>query len=171
MSRAAATGLRRSLSCGLTLVSCAVGIAACGGSGSKPSASSDPQLAISECMRAHGVTNFPDPTRGPGGEGMSITATPGSDTLTVEGIAFSGPAFEAAEKVCKLFGGGTSPPPITESQKVAAFQFAQCIRTHGVPDYPDPEFPAGGGIERPDVPGLNRQSPALQRAVAACNKS
>jgi len=61
----------------LAALSCAVALAACGGSGSKPTASSSSQLAMSECMRAHGVPNFPDPVKGPSGEGMPIAQTPG----------------------------------------------------------------------------------------------
>lgn len=121
-------------------------------------------------MRAHGVPNFPDPRTGSGGEGFSITSTPGSDQLNVDGITLSGPAFEEAEKTCRLFGGSTQPPPITEQQKLQMYAFAKCMRTHGVPNYPDPVFPAGGGVERPDVPGLNRSSPAFQNAVKTCNK-
>lgn len=156
----------------LTTAACVLAIAACGSGASKPTdAASNPQLAISQCMRAHGVPNYPDPTKGPGGEGFSIDQSVGgnSNTLTVNGIPFSGPAFTAAEKACKLFGGGAAPPPISESQKIALFHFAQCMRKHGVPDYPDPVFPAGGGIERQDVPGVNRDSPAVKQAAAVCN--
>jgi hypothetical protein len=121
-------------------------------------------------MRSHGVPNFPDPVRGPGGEGFSITSTPGSSTLTVNSITFRGPAFESAEKACKLFGGGTAPPPISESQKVQLLHFAQCMRKHGVPSFPDPVFPAGGGVERREIPGLNRNSPAVRHAAMVCNQ-
>jgi hypothetical protein len=151
-------------------VSCVVAIAACGGSSAKPTASSGgSELALSRCMRAHGVPNFPDPRKGPGGsEGMSVSQAVGSSTLTVDGISFSGPAFQSAERTCKLFGGGSSPPPISESQKVAAFRFAQCMRKHGVPNYPDPTFPSGGGIETNLGPGFNLRSPASQNAAKAC---
>ena len=89
----------------------------------------------------------------------------------MEGIPFSGPAFEAAEKTCKLFGGGTGPAPVSETQKLALFHFSECMRKHGVPDYPDPSFPAGGGIERPSVPGLNLNAPSVTKAAAVCNRS
>jgi hypothetical protein len=150
---------------------CALALAACGSSSSKPSsAAGSSQLALAQCMRAHGVPNYPDPVKGPGGEGFPITASIGGSTLTVEGIPFSGPVFEAAEKTCKLFGGGTAPPAVSESQKLALFHFAECMRKHGVPDYPDPTFPAGGGIERPNVAGLNPDAPSVTHAAAACNK-
>jgi hypothetical protein len=150
---------------------CVMAVAACGDSGSKgASAASNPQLKLSECMRAHGVPNFPDPTQGSGGEGLSVSQEVGSDTTTVGGIPFSGPVFEAAITTCKFFGGGSAPPAVSESQKLQMFRFAECLRAHGVPNYPDPVFPAGGGIERPSVPGLNLNSPSFQRAAKLCNR-
>lgn len=148
-------------------VSCAVASAACGSSGHKPAASSNSQLILAQCMRSHGVPNFPDPTKGPGGgEGFRISSTPGSQTLTVDSITFSGPAFVSAEKTCKLFGGGSAPPPVSESQKLALFHFAECMRSHGVSNYPDPTFPAGGGVDLGNTPMLD--SPATRHAAAAC---
>lgn len=119
-------------------------------------------------MRSHGVPNYPDPTQGPGGQGFSISQAIGSTTVTIDGIAFNGPAFDAAVKTCKLFGGGSAPPPVSESQKQKELAFARCMRTHGVPNFPDPRFPAGGGIERALAPGVTPQSPAFQAAAKAC---
>lgn len=155
---------------GVAALACAAALAACGSSGGRAGATANPQLALARCMRAHGVPDFPDPTKGPGGEGFSISQTPGSATLTVNNTSFSGPAFTAAEKTCKLFGGGTAPPPISESQKFAMFHFARCMRTHGVPNYPDPVFPAGGGIERPDLSATLVNSPAFRRAMSVCRR-
>ena len=153
----------------LAAVGLAPAIAACGGSGSTSIASSNPQFALARCMRAHGASNFPDPTKGPGGEGFSITQSVGSSSLDVDGIPFSGPAFQSAEKVCKLFGGGSSPPPISESQKLAMIANARCIRRHGVPAFPDPTFPPGGGIESGGLgPGGSSRSPAVEHAAKAC---
>ncbi len=158
-----------SLSVALAAVLCVVAIAACGGSSSKLTASSNPHLALSECMRAHGVPNFPDPVNGPGGEGMPVNEVPGG-RLTINGIPFSGPAFQAASTACKLLGGGAGRPGVSEATKVQQLTFAQCMRKHGVPNFPDPEFPSTGGIERPAVPGLNPGSPALRNAAATCNR-
>jgi hypothetical protein len=150
----------------------AAAIAGCGGSRSHRTgtAARSSQLALAECMRARGAPNFPDPTKGPGGEGFSITTTPGSPIVYVDGRPFSGPAFESAVKQCKLFGGGTAPPPISESQKLAMLAFAQCMRRHGIAGFPDPTFPSGGGVARRLPPGLNRDSPAMKRAARACGK-
>ena len=121
-------------------------------------------------MRAHGVSNFPDPTAGPDGASFSRRASPGSSTVTINGITFTGPAFEAAVRACKLFGGGSGPPPISESQKLADLRFAACMRAHGVPNFPDPTFgPAGHGIGWNYPPGFNRDAPAAKHAAATCN--
>jgi hypothetical protein len=153
----------------------ALTLSACGESGSPHSAASaghkNTQLALAECMRAHGVTNFPDPTQGPGGSGFSISATQGSSTLTVDGVTLAGPTFNSAEKVCKLFGGGTGPPPVSEKQKEQLVSFARCMRAHGVPSWADPTFPAGGGVMAggPSNPS-ERGSPAVQKAAKTCNR-
>jgi hypothetical protein len=165
---------RPALSIALAAASCAVAIAACGSSKSisQTSGSSSPQFALAKCMRTHGVPNFPDPTMSSGGEGFSILKSPGSP-LTINGIQFvvSAPAFKSAAKTCQFGGGTGSRPGIPESQKIAQLHFAQCMREHGAPNYPDPTFPPGRGIELPTVPGLNLNSPAVEKASATCNKS
>ena len=168
--------VRLKLSVAAALV-CSLAVAACGGGGRGPAAkstksSNNPQLALARCMRSHGVPDFPDPTVGPGGqEGMSVLMSPGSSTVTVEGVPLSGPAFRAAEKTCRMFGAGTGRPPITGAQKHQMVEFSECMRRHGVKDFPDPTFPAGGGVARAPTPGLDRSSPTFQSAVRACNRS
>jgi hypothetical protein len=46
---------------------------------------------------------------------------------------------------------------------------SRCMRAHGVPNYPDPVSPVGGGIERRGAPGLSRDSPAVRQAATVCN--
>jgi hypothetical protein len=120
-------------------------------------------------MRSHGVRNFPDPASGPGGAGFSVTATPGSSTVTVDGTTFSGPAFEAAVQTCKLFGGGHQPPPITESQRKKLLAFALCMRAQGVSDFPDPTFPSAGVVFRGKIPS-DHNAPAFREAMLTCRK-
>lgn len=143
-------------------------LAACGSgsvSPAGPTSTNDEAFATATCMRAHGVPNFPDPTAGSGGEGFSVAARPGSSSLTVDGIAFSGPAFEAADKACQL-GNAGSKPPITESMKEGMVAKAHCIRADGVPGFPDPTFGLGIGLRLP--PGMSPDSLAIQRAAKAC---
>lgn len=161
----------------LAIASCAAIIAACGGTGpsnaggggSTNAQTPNPAaVAISRCMRRHGVSNFPDPEVGPGGQGLSIAETPGSGTITVDGTAFSGPIFQAAVTTCKLGPGAGPHRSLSEAQKQGMLASADCMRRHGVPNFPDPTFgPRGGVIVRP-IPGINRNSPAFEAANKAC---
>ncbi len=55
-----------------------------------------------------------------------------------------------------------------------AIKFADCIRSHGVPNYPDStpsnhgEGIVADGLVFPVGPGLNPQSPAFKQAAPAC---
>ena len=167
------SGSHRSVWIALAAVSCAVAVAACGSSSpntaSTHSATSSPQFALATCMRAHGVRNFPDPTLGAGSEGFSIEKSSGSSSVTVDGISFSGPAFQSAAKTCQ-FAGALGPSTGTSgAQREAFIAKAHCIRTHGVPNFPDPFFGPGGhgvGINLPA--GVNPRSPAFLSAAKAC---
>ncbi|MGA2928063.1 MAG: hypothetical protein ABSG43_19125 [Solirubrobacteraceae bacterium] len=48
----------------------------------------------------------------------------------------------------------------------AGIEFADCMRSHGVPSFPDPG--GGGGIQITAGSGINPQSPAFQSAQSAC---
>jgi hypothetical protein len=50
----------------------------------------------------------------------------------------------------------------------AAVKYADCMRVHGVPTFPDPSS-AGGGVESWSS-GINTQSPAFGSAQSACQK-
>ncbi len=51
----------------------------------------------------------------------------------------------------------------------AGIKFADCMRSHGVPNLPDPSG-SGGGIQIAAGSGINPQSPAFQSAQSACQK-
>jgi hypothetical protein len=90
-------GARHGRVIALAIFCCALVLAACGSSSKKPAAKSfaDSAIAYSQCMREHGVTNFPDP----GGGAINIAGT---------GINPASPAFQAARTTCRKllpFGG------------------------------------------------------------------
>jgi hypothetical protein len=145
-------------------------------SGSSPESTANPEqagVAYAQCMRASGVPNFPDPK--PGG-GFLFHARAGMT---------SSPGFKAAQAKChKLMPGGGPPSTTNPSPQTLAhfLKVAQCMRTHGVPDFPDPRtsvpsnpFGSGYGVIS-DIEGailifpstIDRQSPAFTRAAAAC---
>jgi hypothetical protein len=142
-------------------VACAVLLAACGSS-HKPhaAAASDHALGVkyATCMRDHGVSSFPDPETG---AGIQIPVSLAQDPS---------PAFKTATKACQyLVPADTGPPAVSASQKAAAVKLAQCMREHGVPNYPDPTYKDGHEIP-PSIadPAINPASPAFGDASKAC---
>ena len=115
-------------------------------------------VAYSQCMRAHGVPNFPDPD------------SKGRIMITGSGSGQTGPgspAFRAADNSCKHLrpSGG----PSGQGNQLAAQQmlkFAQCMRSHGVPNFPDPVI-SGGGVQL-KLTGINPSSPQFKSAQRAC---
>lgn len=159
----------RAITIVLTVTAAAVGVAACGGSAARRHSASDPLLARSQCMRAHGIHHFPDPVKTSGIEGFPETIRQPDGAMSIEGISFSGPAFTTAEQTCASTGAAEHGPRLTEARKESFIAQARCIRRHGVPDFPDPVFgPAGFGVQVPLSAGQDPDSPAILRAEKAC---
>jgi hypothetical protein len=174
-TKGTAAPARRILAVALASVSCAVALTACGSSGkSNTGSGSNGEAAgikFADCMRSHGVPNFPDP--GPGG-GIQISS--GS------GINPQSPAFQSAQNACSklLPGGGPLRGPVSESRKLAMLRLAECMRKHGLSTFPDPTSTApapgagfgiafGGPGSFIAVPQSLLQSPAFNQAAAVCN--
>jgi len=136
-------------------------------------------LAFAACMRADGVPNFPDPQ--PGG---------GFDISGAQGVNPAAPSFRAAQSKCQKFmadgavgplspGAHTHPSPQTLAKLL---KIAQCMREHGISDFPDPRTsipsnPGGSGVrEITDFDGvillfpdtMNLEAPAYRQALTAC---
>lgn len=109
-------------------------------------------------MRAHGVTDFPDPTIG----------SNGLPTLTINAgdVDPQSPAFRAARQVCKqdLPNLGSQTPAERATATAAALRYATCMRSEGVPDFPDPN---GQGLIQ--AGNVDASSPQFQKAETACN--
>jgi hypothetical protein len=143
---------------------------ACDGSTSSAAGSGAPanlgqELAYSECMRAHGEPNFPDPSAS---GGFQYASTPNGAGGTVNSTQLA-----AAQNACQhlLPGGTLSLAPPTRQQLSLDLRLAQCMRTHGAPDFPDPAAPGGGSAS----PVLSKaefraetQSPQFQAALRTC---
>jgi hypothetical protein len=112
-------------------------------------------LQYAACMRSHGVPDFPDPTVQNGSVGFSITAGDGVDQ--------NSPQYQSARQACSsLRGGGTANSGSGNLAK--ELKFAQCMRSHGVPDFPDPN--KNGGFSGTST--VNPSSPAFQKAQSTC---
>ncbi len=110
-------------------------------------------------MRSHGVSDFPDPSTPPGGGVVFIVnGGPGSD------LNPNNPTNKAANQACQALlppGVQTAAPP---SPKIAAeVRWARCMRSHGVPSFPDPNIQGAF-----DSAKFDSSSPAFQTASTAC---
>ena len=154
----------------LITAGCAVALAACGSSGGSTNSSRvSAGIKVADCMRAHGVPNFPDP--GSGG-GIQIP----------DNVNPRAPAFQSAQRACfKLLpGGGPGRGGNSEARKQMLLKLAECMRSHGISSFPDPSSsppsapPAGGGVAFGSpgaflsVPQAMIQSPGFKNAAAAC---
>jgi hypothetical protein len=84
----------------------------------------DKAVKFAECIRAHGVSDFPDPDAKNDFEyGVSVTPA----------------VWKRATTACKdLQPPGTLSSKRTPRQQSDSLRFAACIRAHGVKDFPDP---------------------------------
>ena len=144
------------------LVPCALAslvLAACGGSGSKASASSSQGneqqiLNFTRCMREHGV-NISTP-KGPGGGPINVTGT-------------NPQVMEAAQKACARYRPQGGPEKLSPAERAAredqVQSFARCMRSHGV----EVQAQTQGGAVRIGVHMNNaKENPAFQAAQKAC---
>jgi hypothetical protein len=107
------------------------------GSGGSPSAGGS-LLAFSHCMRSRGVPDFPDPQ-----PGASNAKFPSAQQLGV-----SSSVYQAADDACQhLLPAGVDdqfPPAEVQQLLIGMRQFSQCMRSHGVPNWPDPSVDSEG---------------------------
>jgi hypothetical protein len=125
-------------------------LAGCGNSRENPAgaASVDQRATVvlrslARCVRAHGLPAFPDPQVGSDGVPRFPDSAPRVPVAT--------------QQACRAIATRI-PPQYTSTTVVSSadhqklLQLARCIRTHGIPDWPDPnalgEFPINSRIER-----------------------
>lgn len=155
----------------ISLSSLALLAAACGSSPSATNSShssqnpGDAAYRFAACMRNHGVTDFPDP---------QVTTTPGGGSVKIAmmapaSAAKGSPAFKSAQKACH----GILPAPGSGQDrkgpsKQIFLAFAQCLRSHGVSNFPDPN--AQGQLTRDMISaaGVDLHAPSLLTAARSC---
>lgn len=160
----------------LAALGCGVAVAACGSSSkpASPSTAASQGIKFADCMRSHGVPNFPDPTGAGGGIRIQIGS----------GVNPASPAFQSAQRSCgKLLpGGGPGSGPPSAQAHAQLLKTSECMRAHGISGFPDPSSgspPAPGSGAYSAVMGrggyflaipssIDMRSPAFTRAAAAC---
>jgi hypothetical protein len=133
-----------------------------GSSASTASAAATPEdgaLAFARCLRSHGVPDYPDPTR----SGL-VKESP-------QQLGVSSSRFQSASSDCNhlLPNGGSGPNPAQiQEVRAQALQFSECVREHGVPNFPDPG--SDGRIPDPASAGIDQGSPKFEAANRECGK-
>jgi hypothetical protein len=164
------TSRRRAGVLALTLA-VALSAAACGGS-STSSGSSTPvrssgasstyvsdKLSLARCLRAHGVPNYPDPN-------AAGQEPPGAKQLitTPQGQAAVGACTDASNRV----HGDVAAQ--TQAVLAGYVRFAQCMRSHGLPGFPDPVVAEGRAefMLSPSQDGFDPHSSQVLAKAHAC---
>jgi hypothetical protein len=123
-----------------------------------PAATDDPEapLKFARCMREHGMSWFPDPQ--PGAGGLQIRVPAGQDKAKVD----------AAMAACKKFmpNGGPNDRP-DPAQLEQARQMSQCMRDHGITNFPDPSANGQMMLDRNKL-GTGPGDPKFDAADKAC---
>ena len=139
---------------------------ACGGNGNSPALSGTANyqkaLAYAQCMRAHGEPSYPDPTSNGG--------------FIIDGRKdhLNGQLMQSANKTCQHLLPKTPPMTAAQQKQVTAeaLKYVACMRTHGIPDMPDPVVNAQG-VEFRIGTGTSKGGPVsaiVQNAMHACQK-
>ncbi len=114
-------------------------------------------VQYAQCMRTHGVPSFPDPNA--------------QGDFLIRGGGFSRPQFQKANAACQHLepnGGRQTAAENAEALKLA-LEASACMRSHGVPNFPDPQSGPNGGLSlRVGGRGVNPNSAAFRNAMRAC---
>jgi hypothetical protein len=109
-----------------------------GGSSQPTRSGNSPLLAYAQCVRSHGVPNFPDPQ--PGAVHEKI---PSAQQLGV-GSSQLGAAQSACQHLLPVGADDQFPAAEVPLLLSGMRRFSQCMRAHGVPNWPDPSVDSQG---------------------------
>jgi len=142
------------------------------------STSSPSAVTYSHCMRSHGVPDYPDP------------ASNGSLPKTsAQSLGVSSSRFQAAQRACQpelpaatssqqqarqCLEAGDCPQALVQQMLAADRRFAACMRSHGVPGWPDPTIGSGGrpvfNLVPAGITHSQTHSPPISDKLAECGR-
>jgi hypothetical protein len=143
-----------------------IALAGCSGTGTTTTGDSSSSayqkaLVYSQCMRAHGVPSYPDPNS----QGQFIIPNGSNDPTSNVSTAVANAALKACQSLePPSLAQGPSGSQGQGTNTSGELKFAECMRSHGEPDFPDPL--SDGQFTLPA--GMNAESPQFQAAGKAC---
>jgi hypothetical protein len=149
----------------IAAASVAVLAAGCGGgrsatSSARPAAAANVGkqfVAFAVCMRSRGVPDYPDPQVSSSANHLQVTISPG-------GADPNSPAFKSASHTCNNLLPNGGKPANSAQDQAQDLTFADCMRSHGVPNFPDAD--RDGAFTLPST--IDQQAPQVQHATKAC---
>ena len=134
--------------------------AAAGGSSNLTGSTNSQQLAYSRCVRSHGVPNFPDPN-----------SSGGFSKTTLQQLAAGNSQYQTATETCAHLLPASGGPTQAELRQgwTGMANFARCMRSHGIPNWPDPT-PYPPEPDRPtfNLPASIQPTPATIAKMDVC---
>jgi len=134
------------------------------GSGDSPDAggaTSSELVAYTQCMRSHGVPDYPGPDSG--GQMPKITSG--------QQVGVSDARLTTAQGACQKLWPYQAPTQAQLQRELTDdLKFAQCMRSHGVPNMPDPTNSDGHAefVISVSKDGFNPHSPQILAKARAC---
>lgn len=156
------------------LVGAALLASACSGGSrsSGPGTTSAQQTAkkmavFARCMRGHGQPDFyyANPQNVSNSSTVAFSLGQG---YVVTGVKPRSSQFQSALASCKHLLPPVPTRALTQQQLQRDITFAQCMRSHGYPAYPDPDVQNGALIQQPLPASIDTTSPQFQAAEKAC---
>jgi hypothetical protein len=126
-----------------------------------PPPSNDPiaqAVRYAACMRSHGLPSFRDPKQ---------ISQGGHQTIRIQTPDLNSPQAQTAEKACTRFlpSGFNSSPAQNAQQRAHLLAFARCMRSHGIPNFPDP---TSSGSFPTSITRIDRSAPIVRSAANTC---
>jgi hypothetical protein len=146
-------------------------VAGCGGGssstgpGPSPATFTAAAFKYASCMRDHGLPSFPDPSK-TDHNGQQVAYLGTSDSVETS------PAFKTADKVCQKILAPTLDTAQNRAAQAAREQqmvaFATCMRSQGVPGFPDPTTQDQLTQQMITSAGVDLHAPAVFAAAKTC---
>jgi hypothetical protein len=144
--------------------------------GSGGSANSSSAVSFARCMRSHGTPSFPDPSSGgalpktsPQRLGVSSSQLNAAHRAC-QHLLPSAESVQQQTQQCMLTGD--CPRALVRQILTAELKFARCMRSHGVPNWPDPSIDSEGRPEfNVSARGINpHHSPQINSKIGECGR-
>jgi hypothetical protein len=143
------------------------------------SAASTSAVAYSHCIRSHGVPSFPDPPSSrqvPKGDaqqfGVSSSQLQAAERACQHLYPGNGGSFQQSIQQCELTGD--CPQAVVQQALTEMRNYARCIRSHGVPNWPDPTTDSQGrpyfDVSRAGISHAYTHSPLFESKDRICER-